>query len=115
MFQPRNYQQVENLHNQYLQQKTISNDSLFNVHELVIDLPEFVYKIETYPDLLCICAHVEICEEFDCVLTFESELPQLISYDTTFQLGDFYVSILCFRHTLFKECPVIPAAFLIHE
>ena len=115
VFQPRNYQQVENLRNQYLQQKRISHDSLFNVHELAIDLPEFVHKIETYPDLLCICAYVEICEEFDRVLTLESELPQLISYDTTFQLGDFYVSILCFRHTLFKECPVIPAAFLIHE
>ena len=89
--------------------------TLFNVHELAIDLPEFVHKIETYPDLLCICVHVEICEEFDHVLTLESELPQLILYDTTFQLEDFYVSILCFRHTLLKECPVIPAAFLIHE
>ena len=36
-------------------------------------------------------------------------------YDTTFQLGDFYVLILCFRHTLFKETPVIPATFLVHE
>ena len=43
--------------------------------------------------------------------------PQLLSYDTTFQLGDFYVSILSFRHTLFKEKHVIPAAFLllVHE
>jgi len=40
---------------------------------------------------------------------------ELLSYDTTFQLGDFYVSVLCFRHTLFKEAPVIPAAFLVHE
>ena len=36
-------------------------------------------------------------------------------HDTTFQLGDFYVSTLAFRHTLFKEAPVIPVAFLIHE
>ena len=34
---------------------------------------------------------------------------------TTFKLGDFYVSVLSFRHTLFKEAPVLPAAFLIHE
>ena len=45
----------------------------------------------------------------------DSHQPQLLSYDTTFQLGDFYVSTFCFRHTLFKEAPVIPAAFLIHE
>ena len=36
-------------------------------------------------------------------------------HDTTFKLEDFYVSVLSFRHTLFIECPVISAAFLIHE
>ena len=40
---------------------------------------------------------------------------QLLSYDTTFQLGDFYVSPLIFRHTIFEEKPCIPATFLIHE
>jgi len=39
----------------------------------------------------------------------------MLSYDTTFQLGDFYVSPLLFRHTLFVESPVVPALFLIHE
>ena len=42
-------------------------------------------------------------------------MPQLLSYDTTFQLGDFYVSSLLFRHVIFKESPIIPALFLIHE
>ena len=37
------------------------------------------------------------------------------NYDTTFQLGDFYVSPLIFRHTIFEEKPCIPAMFLIHE
>ena len=49
------------------------------------------------------------------MLLVQSPSPQLLSYDTTFQLGDFYVSTLAFRHTLFKEAPVIPVAFLIHE
>ena len=115
VFQPKNYQQVENLRNKYLKQQRISHDSLYNIHELAIDLPEFVHRIETHPDLLCICGHNDIMEEFDRVLTLDSESPQLISYDTTFRLGDFYVSVLSFRHTLFIECPVIPAAFLIHE
>ena len=25
------------------------------------------------------------------------------------------MSVLCFRHTLFNESPIIPAAFLVHE
>ena len=40
---------------------------------------------------------------------------QLLSYDTTFQIGDFYVSTLLFRHLIFEECPCIPALFVIHE
>ena len=40
---------------------------------------------------------------------------QLLSYDNTFQLGDFYVSPLIFRHIIFKERPCIPAMFLLHE
>lgn len=38
-----------------------------------------------------------------------------MTYDTTFQLGYFYLSSLCFHHTLFKESPAIPAIFLLHE
>ena len=44
-----------------------------------------------------------------------SDLPQQLSYDTTFNLGDFYVSILLFRQTEFVSRPVIPLAFMIHE
>ncbi len=49
------------------------------------------------------------------VLKVESSLPQLLSYDTTFQLGDFYVSPLLFRYVAFTKSPVVPALFLIHE
>ncbi len=38
-----------------------------------------------------------------------------MSYDTTFQLGDFYVSTLLFKNVLFQKSPVMPALFMIHE
>ena len=40
---------------------------------------------------------------------------QLLSYDTTYNLGDFFVSRIHFRHTILGEAPVIPAALLLHE
>ena len=40
---------------------------------------------------------------------------QLLSYDTTYNLGDFSVSPIHFRHTILGEAPVIPAALLLHE
>jgi hypothetical protein len=39
----------------------------------------------------------------------------LFSYDTTFNIGDFYMSPLVCRHPLFKNEPSFPIAFLFHE
>ena len=52
-------------------------------------------------------------DEADRVLKLDG--CQLLSYDTTFLLGDFYVSPLVFRHTIFRENPCIPVMFLLHE
>ena len=111
---PRNIQQLRNLRFKHLKQSRISQDTLYNLHEIAYDLPGFIWKITTYPDLLCICGLQEVVDEVDKVLVLDPSC-QLLSYDTTFQLGDFYVSPLIFRHTLFKERPCIPALFLIHE
>ena len=37
-----------------------------------------------------------------------------LSYDTTFEMGDFYVSVLTYRQTEFEEMPVIPLIFMLH-
>lgn len=38
-----------------------------------------------------------------------------MSYDTTFLLGDFYLSFLVFRETEFSTVPAIPCIYFIHE
>ena len=87
----------------------------YNLHELALDLPDFIHSIHTHPDLVCVCGSKLLLNEFDRVLVLQSSGHQLLSYDTTFLLGDFYLSTLTFRHTLFEENPVIPVAFLLHE
>ena len=39
----------------------------------------------------------------------------LMSYDTMFQLGDFYLLPLLFRNVLFSTSPVMPVGFLLHD
>ena len=39
----------------------------------------------------------------------------LFSYDTTFNIGDFYMTPLICRHPLLKNDPAFPCAFLFHE
>ena len=112
---PRNSKQVENARMKQLRNMRISHDALYNLHELATDMPDFIHVIRTHPDLVCICGQKAMLDELDRAILLKSPTPQLLSYDTTFQLGDFYLSTLSFRHTLFKEAPVIPAAFMIHE
>ena len=57
----------------------------------------------------------QIYDEFDRLLQFKSDESVPLFYDTTFNLGDFYVSTLSFQHYLFDSPPVIPLAILIHE
>ena len=45
----------------------------------------------------------------------KSDEPPLISYDTTFDLWDFFVSVLVFKHVLFQDGNTIPAALMIHD
>ena len=92
----------------------LTHDALYNLHELAYDFDGFVLKITTYPDLVVMCAMKSMVVEMEGVLQ-SNATSQLLSYDTTFQLGDFYVSTLLFRNTFFTSCPVMPAFFLIHE
>lgn len=112
---PRDRRQVVNIQQRQRQKSRLTRDALYNMHELAYDLGSFVKVIATYPNLIVICGHEKLLIELNNLLQIESIQPQLLSYDTTFQLGDFYLSPLLFRHTLFLRSPVIPVLFLIHE
>ena len=51
---PRNMKQLRNLRYQHLHRSRVSHDALYKLHELTYDVPGFVWKITTYPDLICI-------------------------------------------------------------
>ena len=93
----------------------MSYDSLYNLHELAYNINGFVKVIKTYPDLVVVCSLDAIATEMNNVLQTKSRCPQLLSYDMTFQSGDFYVSAILFQYTLLQGSPSIPAIFLIHE
>ncbi len=112
---PRDMRQIVNIQQRERQKSRLTRDALYNMHELAFDLGGFVKVIMTYPDMIVVCGHEKLLIELNNLLQIESIQPQLLSYDTTFQLGDFYLSPLLFRHTLFLRSPIVPALFLIHE
>lgn len=106
---PRNSQQVKN------HQRKLSKDDIYNLMQLAYHLEGYVHEITVYPDLLTIFALPEIIDCFVDLLQRETDTPVCLVYDTTFNLGDFYVSPLVFRIVLFENTPWIPLAFLIHN
>ena len=90
-------------------QQRITWDEIYNVHKMALDMENF-----TFPDMVIICSLQQVLEKMEFVLG-DSGIDQLLSYDTTFTKGEFYVSILIFRHTFFLQNPCIPVLFLIHE
>ena len=69
----------------------------------------------TAPDLIVLLQMKDMQDEFDRLLQMISDEAVPLFYDTTFNLGDFYVSTLSFQHILFDTPPVIPLAIMIHE
>jgi len=114
---PRNVEQVRNTKKIQKNKSRLSHDALYNLHEFTYN-SNFIHRIVTYPDLSIICYNPSIVDVFTSLLcsSTPSDKPTVtLTYDTTFNLGDFYVSVLLFRETDFDPSPIVPLAFLIHE
>lgn len=95
----------------------LTHDAIYNAYELSRTLPNFVRYFRLQPNLLVRIFPQETMEQYfeDAIAAASSDKPLQLLIDTTFKLGDFYVTPLLFRYSAFENDPVIPIAFLIHE
>ena len=59
----------------------------------------FIHRIVTYPDLSVTCYNPGLVEVFTSLLSSSTDQDKptvTVTYDTTFNLGDYYVSVLLF-------------------
>ena len=103
---PRDTTQVKNVQARNRQLSRLTHDGLYNLHEIAYDLGDFVSKIITYPNLVVVCGLKSLKQELDWLILLSPDDPILLSYDTTFQLGNFYITPFLFRHVLFESHPV---------
>ena len=87
---PRNSKQIENRRSAIKQRSRLSHDSIYALHEIAYHLPEFVQKIETFPDLVCVMGNADLLSDMNELLKYKEQGCTAMSYDTTFNLGDFY-------------------------
>ena len=63
----------------------ISHDSLYALHEVAYHLDNFVWQIETYPDLCCVVGNVNALQELQGLMKTEDKHngQTILSYDIT--------------------------------
>ena len=110
---PRNLKQLHNIRATKQEEIRLSRDAIYSTHEIAYE-GDFVHYLSTYPDLCVVAGEKEMIEELNSVVKMKDE-NFLMSYDTTFCLGEFYVSPLVFKHTLFDQNTLVAGLFLIHE
>lgn len=107
---PRALKQVQN----FQTGDRLSRDALYNLHELAKSTG-FIKEILTHPDLVCIMFLDELWEKVKGLLN-RSDIPHIcLQYDTTFNLGDVYVSVLVVRFQEMENAPVVPLMLMLHE
>ena len=108
----RNETQMRNIRQSWLNSQKLGPDPLNNLHQIAKELPGYIRKLDTLESFICILAMDDIVNMVDVML--ENEVL-VFGYDTTFELGDFYCSVLLVRHPYIKGRPAVPVAFLLHE
>ncbi len=115
---PRNVRRAQNL-NYAENKKKITYYQIYSVQFMqACDFADYVKKLIIGPDLLVVFGDTNAIEFGNRLLKASSRdrsLEQLVSYDTTFNLGDFYVSILVMQNTELKGDPIFPVLFLLHQ
>ena len=91
---PRKLKQLRNLRFKSLNFTRISCDALYNLHEIAFDLPNFVWKITTFPDLVCICGLEELTDDINKLLCSQ------IAFNCCHMTPHFSWEISMFHHLL---------------
>jgi len=103
------YTQVRNLRERVTSAARLSNDGLANIHELVYDLPNFVWLIQTFPDLILLAGREKILQELNHLLQQHSRTIRSFYSMTPRLTLDSSTCRCCCLALRFAEKPVIPA------
>ena len=87
---PRNPRQVKNAQAQAQKSRRYTQDDLFNLVELTHDIQDYAHRMFLVPGLGVVLGHRAMLQEFRAVLCTKGQQPQLVSYNTTYNLGSIF-------------------------
>lgn len=108
---PRNIKQVYNAKQRL--EKEQQHDDIFEMYLFAKQHQNIIVKFDLVPDMIVVQLHPEMTKHVQSLTRNHS--PIVLHYDTTFDVGPFFTSVLSLRHPLFKNEPVVPVAIMFHE
>jgi hypothetical protein len=111
----RNIEQVSNVQKAERRKFRISHDAFYNLIDMDTEVGTFLTLLQFNPSFIAFGYHAELVEKLRSLIGRDDLPAQCLTYDTTFKLGDFYVSLLVFVGTEFIENPIMPAIYMLHE
>ena len=114
---PRDTEQVFNVRRRENEPQRISKDEIINVYLSAHQLVDYVKCIELFPELVVVFGNEPLLKEMATMIEVvgRSDGKMYLGYDTTFNLGDFYISVVTCRHFMFRSEPILPIMFMLHS
>jgi hypothetical protein len=110
---PRNQKQVENSKQRAMVEYLQESCEISSIIQENEQMGEIVKRLKIVPSLSVVLLNDELMREWQNLIATGSTC--LMSYDTTYNLGDFYVSFLTVRHWRFEGDPLFVLGCLIHH
>ena len=110
---PRNKKQVKNVQQKKTEGSMLNRDDLYNLIQLSSHLDGFVKHVTLYPDLVCIISLPEVITQFNQLVDVKSTEQLFLSCDTTFNLGDYYVSAIVYFFYFFFNSAIFNILYRI--
>ena len=110
---PRNRKQIENKQYNEKKSKAVDRCGIYGTIEMNEELSNFVTDLTLIPHLRVIMVNENLLSMWSrqaCDVKCN-----VLSYDTTYGMGDFYVSTLIARHCHFENAPAFVIGVLIHH
>ena len=113
---PRDLKQVQNLASRMAREGGVKDD-LYEMFCLARENPRFVLNLQFASSVNVVVAHPSMIEHVNDLLDWQSRRGRRVvfHYDTTYDVGGFFVSTLSLRHPFLTGEKILIASNMIHE
>jgi hypothetical protein len=88
------------------------HDDVIGLYLTHNEIPEYIHVMQLIPEFVIVFFTMPMMTLFDEVV----HMPELVlHYDTTFNIGDFSMSLLVYKQPAFEKGPVILLAYMLHQ